>query len=152
MIYFGIGYAFEKERQSHEKWNMRKTILGYAILMFLEIINHKYGILDKFWIIMVGAFSTFLLADIFDRILPNIGKRNLWKLVIRNLFYIYLFHDPLNYIVLRIFMNKDLLTSATGCIMFMVCRTIVIFAVALALGELVSLLKKKSSILLKDKI
>lgn len=143
LIYFCIGYIFEIERKKNEKWNMKKTVLAYIILLILEILHFKYDILNLFFLIIAGSFMTYLLADILDRIFVHVSEKKWWKVVTRNLFYIYLFHDPMNYLVLRFFMGRRLLETGFGCVMFTISRTCIIFIVSMILGEIVSYMKKK---------
>lgn len=145
MLYFSIGYVFEKERGITPKWNTKKVIVACGGLLALEIINYRhFEVLNPFFTIIVGSLLTYLLADIFDRMFPKAKNSRKWNFVINNLFYVYLLHDPLEYIVLRFFMHGEYLTSATGCILFVLFRTIVIFFVSLMMGECIGLLKKNA--------
>lgn len=151
IFYFSLGYIFQIERRSHKKWNIRKTITATIILFVLEYINKRYSIINSFFLIIIGSFLTFLLADICDRMFPKILKKRLGKIVIRNLFYVYIFHDPLEYIVLRIFFNNAFLESGLGCILYIICRTMGIFIVTIILGEGVRVLKKIMNGILCDR-
>lgn len=70
-----------------------------------------------------------------------------WNFIITNIFYVYLLHDPLNYIILRIFMSQNYLDSAIGCYMFTFFRTIVLFTVSLFGGAFVRFVKKKVNLI-----
>lgn len=59
------------------------------------------------------------------------------RIVFRNLFYIYLFHDPINYIILRFaFGDMQILTSGAGCWLYLMARTVGIFVISMLLGEM----------------
>ena len=150
IIYFTIGYIFEKERQENKRWNIKKTILACIVLISLEIIQKEYGILNSFFVILVGSLLTYILADLFDRAFPGAKNNRVWDFIVKNLFYVYLFHDPINYVVLRVFINGGYLKTALGCILYTVARTVGIFIASLVLGESVDFIKKKINILLMD--
>ena len=70
------------------------------------------------------------------------GNNPIWKLIIQNLFFVYLLHDPLEYLVLKIFMSFNLLTTSLGCYFYLFSRTILIFMICIVLGILIEKLKK----------
>lgn len=142
IFWFSLGFVFEKERKEHGLWNVKNTILAYVILTAIEFGSKRYGILNNFFVIFCGSMHTFLLADILSRALKNITKTNVWKIITRNLFYVYLFHDPLEYIALRLFIGRNWLTSSLGCYLYVFCRIVVIFIVSIIGGEIVRLFKK----------
>lgn len=142
IFWFALGYAFEKERSTKEDWNIKKTLVAFVVLTMIEIVNAKISILNGFFVIVVGAFLTYIFASLCSRYLNKWTRTKLWKIVIRNLFFIYLFHDPLEYIVLRIFFAKNLLESSVGCYMFTFCRIFLIIVVSILLGEVVTFIKK----------
>lgn len=143
LIYFAIGFIFEKERQRYECWTIRRTIVAVVILIGIEIINRRFAILDTFFIIIIGSFLTFLISDIADRKLVRFTKTKAWAFITRNLFYVYIFHDPLNYIALRVFINNGLLSTGIGCVMYVVTRTLLIFLISLFIGEIVNKIKQR---------
>lgn len=145
IFWFSLGYAFEKERQILEPWNGRKVILAYIVTLVLTLLNNRYGVLNKFFVIVCGSFQTYLFANICVRIFKNIGEKKIWKTLINNLFFVYIFHDPLEYIVLRLFFSNNLLDTAFGCYLYTFTRTVVIFIVSVLLGEIITLMKKKCS-------
>jgi len=143
IFWFALGYVFENERRRHTAWNLKKTIFAFIILNIIEILDCGYDILGEFLIILCGSFYTYLFSNLCSRLLKNITNLVAWKLIIRNLFYIYLFHDPLEYIFLRIFIKGNLLKSAFGCYSYVFCRIFVAFFISLLLGELIVFIKKK---------
>ena len=118
IFWFALGYCFEYERKRNVQWNLKKTIIAFILLFIIEAINKKYNILNSFFLIICGSFMTYLLADICNRIFKNFSKTRIWKILIRNLFFVYIFHDPLEYIVLRIFMTNGYMSSAIGVICY----------------------------------
>ena len=152
IFYFALGYQFQYERSIHKRWNIRKTVFALIIVFCIEYLNYHFriDILDPFFIIIAGAFFSFLLSDLCSRVFAGIGHNKLWQIIIRDLFYVYIFHDPLEYIMLRITMHYGLLFSAGGCIAYVIMRTVLVFALGIGLGELVRLGKKSVGIFLAD--
>lgn len=137
IFWFALGYVFEKERKVYGLWNIKKVIIASIIITFIEIMERKYSILNGFFVVICGSLYTFLLADLLSRILKKITVSMMWKITIRNLFYVYLFHDPLEYVVLRLFMECNWLSSAVGCYTYTFCRTVAVFIFSMLLGEVI---------------
>ena len=64
---------------------------------------------------------------------------------IKRLFDIYLFHDPLEYIVIRLFLNKNLLSTSIGCYSYLFMRTIGIILLSIMIGNVIEYILKRSS-------
>lgn len=150
IFYFSLGYAFECERRCHKKWNIKKTILAYVLMLILEILHKKYEVLNPFFIIVTGSFMTYIFADLCDRAFGKFTRTKIWDFIIRNIFYVYLLHDPLEYIVLRLFIARKWLTSAFGCYAYTFSRTVLIFIGTLFMGECINWMKKNLGRLLSD--
>lgn len=148
IFWFALGYTFENERRKNESWNFRTTLVLYAIFTMIEIIVFRCNILNVFFLNLCGSFQTYLLVDILTRIFKKIPVTKAWEIANRNLFYIYLFHDPLEYIVLKIFFSNNLLVYNWGCYLYVFSRSIGVFLASLVLGELVTLVKKGTSYIL----
>lgn len=112
------------------------------ILLLLEIVNSKHDLLVPFFVVIVGSLLTFTLSDLFDRFFTKLNFKKFWNLIIRNLFYVYLFHDPLNYLVLKVFFASNMLSTDLGCILYVLCRTLIIIAICILLGEAVHRIKE----------
>lgn len=151
LFYFALGWTFEKERQTHRHWNIKKLILAGIIVLLIEALNKKYDILNSFFAIIVGSFLTYIFADFCDKIFTKAPKCRLWVITSRNLFYVYIFHDPLNYLILKLFMEKRILSSQIGCILYLFSRTLLLFIISILLGEAVRLMKRAIGIIIKDK-
>ena len=72
-------------------------------------------------------------------------EKQFWRIILRNMFYVYIFHDPLEYIVLKLSFRFNLLESGFGCIVYLICRTVVIVIASIVLGEIVRWLKIRTS-------
>ena len=141
ILWFTLGFVFEKEREKSKKWDYKKSILAIAILIIIEYVHAKYAILNSFFVIPVGSFLTYLVSDICSRRFAKFTQKKLWKIIYRNLFNVYLFHDPLEYVVLRIFFEYNFLSSNVGCYLYTISRTFVIFMISIAFGEFIRAIK-----------
>ena len=139
VFYFAAGYQFRCMRRSHEKWDTRKTVSVLILIFCIECLNYNLWteILDGFFLVLAGSFFTFLLANLCSRFLPGVQGSRAWQFVIRNLFYVYLVHDPLEYIILRFTMRFNLLLNAGGCVLYLLMRTAGVFLAGLCMGELI---------------
>ena len=150
IFWFAFGYCFEYERKKNKPWNIKKTTLAFIVVLIIEFLNKKYNILTPFFLIICGSFFTYLMADLCNRIFKNFGKTKIWNVLIRNLFFVYLLHDPLEYVALKIFMNSSIMSNGLGCLLYFSSRTIIIFVICVALGELIRILKKGIIYILND--
>lgn len=151
IFYFGLGYQFEHERRVHERWNMRTTLFTAMFLCLLQALNERFAILNSFFAIIVGAFFTYLLADICTRLFTSATGSLIWKVIVRNLFYVYIFHDPIEYIILKVSMEHRWLCSDIGCILYVMSRTVFAFGIGVLFGEIVSKCKDKAGRILAGK-
>ncbi len=138
LFYFSLGYTFECKRKEACPWNLKKLLSIFILLFALEIFHVRYGLLDSFFAVIIGSFFTYVLSSICSKLFRKTVKSKLWKIVIRNLFYVYLFHDPIEYIILRIFFNTNLLSTAIGCILYTFARTVLVFILSILLGEFIN--------------
>lgn len=141
IFWFALGYVFETERRSYPSWGIKNLSITIVILLFLEFLNYKYYILNPFFQIVCGSFLTYVIARLFSQLFKNFTTAKIWKIITRNLFNIYLFHDPLEYVILKIFMNNNYLISSFGCYMYVTLRIIGVIVVSILLGEFVRVTK-----------
>ena len=151
LLFFTTGYVFENVRARLPRIGLLPVAALTAAMAVLEFVHLRHHILGYTSGIFAGSAFTFLVADLLDRLLPKIPEWPLWKLVQRNLIYVYLFHDPLNYLILQAMVPGEILCSAGGVILYLLMRTLLLFAVCVLLGECVQLLKKKGKTLLAGK-
>ncbi len=149
IFWFASGFVFELERKSLH-YNFKKNMIYFIITIILEILNFKYKFFNSFFEIFCGCVFVYLLAEICSFLFKKIANNSFWKLIIQNLFFVYLLHDPLEYLVLKIFMSHNWLTTSYGCYFYLFSRTILVFMVCLVLGVLIEKLKKIIANLLGD--
>ena len=131
ILYFAIGYIFECERK---KRSIRQTIIWTMFVIIIECINARCYFLNSFWTIIVGCYFIWLLSQICAYFFPNALETGIGKIITDNLFNIYLFHDPLEYIVLRLSWHFDILDNTVGVCVYFLGRTIFVFLCSIFIG------------------
>lgn len=148
-LYFAMGYVFELERDHHDRWNRRKLLFSFAMVCALEIADIKYDLLTPLFEVVVACFGVYIVARICEELFERFTFTKIWKVLIRNLFAIYLFHDPLEYIIIKIFIDNNMLVTVGGCFLYTILRTVGVFGVSVIIGEIVSCVKNKVSLILR---
>ena len=101
--------------------------------------NGQFRILvNSLWILFISIFVT--------RQFPGLMKSKLMRVLLRNSFYIYLFHDPLEYIVLRFAFHFNWLSFNFGYAIYVLFRTAGVVMASIVLGEFIEKFKR----ILKD--
>lgn len=135
VFWFCLGNVFQRQRARRAPWGLAKTLAAFAALLALQAANIRWRLLDGVWDVLAGALLTLALAKLCALLLKGFTHTRAWRVLVRDLFYVYLFHDPLEYLLLRLFLPGGLLGSAWGCYAYAFCRTAGVFAVSLLLGE-----------------
>ena len=112
--YFAIGYYFNKKRKIFEKYN--STIMC-AICMILSIVNSFYPFMDTICSALITSLGFYYLAVQISHSRLLI-ENALYKQLLSCNFYIYLFHDPLNFVWIKIAAELKMLQSGLGVIIF----------------------------------
>ncbi len=142
IFWFALGFFFQNGNNSIKSWNLKTILMACSGTLILEILDIEYGILDPFFTILIGIFFTYLMARICNSLFSRVAETKIWNILIRNCFYIYLFHDPLEYIVLRLFFGRrNWLSSSIGCYMFTFSRIVIVILISIVMGEILHALK-----------
>ena len=139
IFWFALGYYFETARKAgvfHKLSTRATAALGILLYLFLWKIV-KEGFLDTNSRIIIGSFATICIANALDCFMPNIESHPTFKIIMRNLFNVYLFHDPLNFVILKVSFKFGLLDIAYGPLIFVALRTLGVIIVSIVLGELI---------------
>lgn len=146
IAYFAMGYAMEDIRKrvdNKENMDVKQKIA--SMLFDLAVGCVCYQTVFKGWQemflnstcqIVLGIVGTFFLADFFSISCKRFENSMVYKVVNRNLFNIYLFHDPLQYIVLKMYMNGTALTTRMGNYTYSFMRTFGVILISIVIGEL----------------
>lgn len=148
IFWFALGFCFAAARKKQGK--TLTVIIKLLFLSLVLILNEKCQfIYDKF-VILVGSYWTYTLALNLSKVLGFIERTVGYKVVVRNLFYIYLFHDPLEYVILRGFVHYNVPVYDWGVYLYLFCRIFGVIVISIVLGELIELIKRKGRILCKN--
>lgn len=141
--WFGTGYFIHKLFQQHDfKLNSLKIVGGGALVLgILSVLEWKLShngqfriLVNSLWILFIGIFAT--------RQFPGLMKSKLMRVLLRNSFYIYLFHDPLEYIVLRFAFHFNWLSYNSGYVTYVFLRTAGVVIASIVLGEFIEKFKR----------
>jgi hypothetical protein len=136
IVWFCIGYIFQSVRS-----NISITKLGSITLMYLMtialVIETKYLSANSAVRILVRSLWIYSVCLCILKLMPSLSDNRWYKLLLRNCFYIYIFHDPLEYVVLRLAFDRSWLTSSLGCYSYLFCRIAGVVVVSIILGEAV---------------
>lgn len=143
--WFALGYFFERIRKeklmqlsSANKWLL--CILTGALF----VLNIKVGIFEDNMNVICGCLFAYFTAEVCAMVFKRLEATGCYRVVMRNLFAIYLFHNPLEFLILRMFMTTTLLASARGCYLYLFLRIVGVMIVSVIIGELVRLLFGKN--------
>ena len=143
LLFFTLGYLFEGFRKKHDRFPLPYVLGALLVFSVIEYFHHYYQILDWFFGIIVASILTYLFAEIFDRLFPEASSNKVWQFVIRNLFPVYLFHDPLNYLIMKLAFSSPLVSTPAGCYIYLLLRSAGVFIISLLLGEAVGIVKRR---------
>lgn len=138
LFWFGLGFLFEKYRKKLTFKPLQSLSLCIMMGIFYAI-NMKYSLLDQFFTILLGIVFTIELSVAISPFLLLIERQYnyIWRLILRRLFDIYIFHDPLEYLVLKIFFDRKLLETNFGCYLYFFMRTIGVILISIVIGNFV---------------
>lgn len=139
--WFIIGYIYEKKRGLGTKEFNLKLSIGKLILLTF-IVWATSGVFfqpDDFITVLIKAYWIYCISEIC---VNTLGKNSVIKSTIRTIsvysIYIYVFHDPLEYVILKIAFAYDWLSSGYGVYLYYFSRTVLVFGVSFLLGILVT--------------
>lgn len=142
LLWFLIGFVFETVKNRRRKWSLLQLAVGIISLIAVEILTALHGIdLGHYMTVITRCSLLFLAAGLCDVLFGAFTGTKTWKVIVRNLFNIYLFHDPLEYVVIRAFMDRGWLGSAAGCYLFYVLRSAGVIVICIIIGEVLRKMK-----------
>ena len=139
IFYFAVGFSFEPIREKLESLSIRLISALLVLYTIFIALNCKIAFLDTFPCVFFRSFYIVLLALLCSKAFTNLPQSMIFQTLKRNSFNIYLFHDPLEYVVLRLFFSErlQLLHTTTGVIAYCTARTLGVIIASIILGELV---------------
>jgi fucose 4-O-acetylase-like acetyltransferase len=151
LLYFALGYCFEELRRNINI-SGKATVFIFALFALLCVVEYNVGGFPDDAIILIRGGFVCSIAGVSSTFFTKVKNVRLYKLLIKDSMYIYLFHDPLEYIVLYITFRYELLTYSIGCIAYVFCRIIGVIIVSIVIGEIINKIKAiMENILIKNK-
>lgn len=145
--WFALGYFFERIRKEQlsrlPKWSKISLCIVTGLLF---VLNIKVGIFEDNMNIICGCLFAYFMAEACSIIFRRLENTGFYKVLMRNLFAIYLFHNPLEFVILKIFMTSTLLATAWGCYLYLFLRIIGVMIVSVLIGEVVRFVMKGFSL------
>ncbi|MBQ4399956.1 MAG: acyltransferase, partial [Alphaproteobacteria bacterium] len=153
IFYFAAGYSFELVREKVESVPKNILVLLFFFYTLILYIDYQYSVFGKFANIFVRSFWIVLLSRVCGIFFDGVYNSNLFQILNRNLFNIYLFHDPLDYIFLRLFFSNRLclLKYSGGVCLYYFSRVFGVIIVSVLLGEFVRYFVAKISYVCNQK-
>lgn len=121
-VWFVLGYAFEPVRAAIAALPSRcSTALyttGFAGVSGVWLLTHRLGLDDRRLDMLLGCAWLYLLAALCAKFLRRAESTRIFRTTVAALFWVYLIHDPLEHLLLHLFMqNRGWLTPPdAGCI------------------------------------
>lgn len=157
--YFALGYLFETRRQKFNSYLEKHFILylcllaGAATMLYLFYLSDSYDHKNNFLcnILLFGVcISNCLVIYVLSFLLSKwhqfINCR-LYKLISKYSLDIYLYHDPLNYVILySMFVTATItiINKNSGTLVFVLLRTIGVIFVSILIAKFVEKIKSCS--------
>lgn len=134
IIWFCIGYIFQKARTN---FNVTKfgSITCFYLMTLAMFVETRYLSANEVIRILIRCAWIYSACVCILKLVPALVNNWIYKIVLRNCFYIYLLHDPLNFVVLKLAFGQAWLTSNLGCYAYLFCRTVGLVLVSIILGE-----------------
>ncbi len=99
IFWFSLGYVFHQYRQDINEFLDNKGIFFVLIMGILSLTSAKFNYLNSFLQTLVSIIFIYGICHYLARS-KRIYQNKCYQLISKNTFGIYLFHDPLNYVLL----------------------------------------------------
>ncbi len=140
IFWYALGYCFDIFRQRSNFFNSKKNIIVlFLISLIVVLINNKYKMLDKYFTVIFNASMFYSLVSII--LFTKIGNTKMWDFMEKYSMNIYLYHDPLNYVILMLALKYNICSSLIGKILYVLARTIGVVIISIILAKIVNKIK-----------
>lgn len=160
-VYFLLGYLFESYRLREKFFVYFKGIKKLplvALALLITIIGVYYMPEKNYWFLQLYGFAQAIFGTAFIFMIcsvitvPGLLENSLYKLLLKYNFSIYLYHEPLQFLLLFILMKAGLLIYFNDNTMYwflLVMRFVFTIFISVIIGLLVRFCKEKIIQLLK---
>ncbi len=123
IFYFTCGYCFELWRKKIEAFLDKKIIYVFLFSIILSILlNIKYNFLNGYDNLFYNFIIIYFISYKLSK--TKFANSNIINAIEKYSMSIYLFHDPLQYIILYIFFKKNLLNNEVMIFFYSICRIV----------------------------
>lgn len=147
VVFFAAGYYFNKAEPFFEK-NRYAALLCFLAFLTLNIADTRQHFLYPLFFAFAGCGLIYSFSFAVCRLTAGIADTAVFQKLLKHTMNIYLFHDPLMYLILYFFIREDLLILPWGCGAYFFLRTIGVIIISIFIGEVlertVSLLQRRS--------
>ncbi len=150
LFYFSMGFAFESKREKYNQFISKKrnyVLILSTVFVLITLLNfnlkYTYTLVSKILVellAILGSLLTYSISYLISR-KERSGSSYFFKLILMNGLGIYIFSDPLNYLILYISysLNSQFMFSPFGIIFMVVLR----FFITLFVSLIVTVIFKK---------
>lgn len=139
--WFALGYVLEPLRPRFEALPACAAA-PLALASFVLLLVARRRIWPAACKVLIGCACVFLAALLATRFPVRLRQGGVFQVLVRNLFAIYLYHDPLNYLLLCLFFRYSLYRSGACTLLYMLARTAGTAMVSVGIGEGVGALRR----------
>lgn len=135
--WLAAGYVFENYRRLY-KFSYIRSVIICIIFVGFHLWNRQVHFYNHYFLVIFGIIFSIAFANVLSPLFKylDVNFHNGYQHFINKLFVIYLFHDPLEYLVLRFFFNRDLLSTSLGCYAYLFMRTIGVILISLLISNI----------------
>ncbi len=142
LIWFALGYAFNalcyKKLASIKSWVLAVVAAAFGALLLFDMY---YVFIPDLQLALCVAVFLLALCELASRI-PAVADSSFLRMLERDSIYVYLFHDPLNFVILRFAFANWWVSDPVMSWVYVLARTLGVVVVSILLGELIGLLKR----------
>lgn len=143
IFWFTLGYWFDGVRDRLSEFSSYQYgICKLLVLIEIIVLNIKYEFLNNFIVIIICSYSMYLFCIVLEKKNRSLCERWGFRLLLKQSMRIYLFHDPLEYVVLFIAFGYNWLNSKLGCLAYMGMRLAGVIMVSIMIGSAIDVLKR----------
>lgn len=151
--YFIGGFVLEDIRRKTHIHISVKIILTCVFAM-MSCIQFEKAIFTNVTIIAVLGSLTIYFVAYWITTIPKLTELRIYRCLLKNSMYIYLFHEPFNFIMLRWAINNNIVVSETLSAIYFAGRTLGSIVLAVVLGQIVDYIRQQKicSVLIREKV
>ncbi len=142
-FWFVLGFEFERKRIYLNKYSIQVWFGILGVVIASDYLLSKLGSVPAWTCVLIRGSVICILAYIADRCFKKVGQTKVYKVLVKYLFDIYLYHDPLEYLVLFCFFRWNIVSLNYGGYCLIIFRVLGVVALSIGMGCVVGKLKRQ---------